>query len=93
MAAFATLGYEQCADSNLEPEIEKVAIYADADGFPTHMALQLPSGLWASKLGDLEDIEHATLDQLNGDGKWDYGRAVRFMKRLRVPLNHTSSAE
>jgi hypothetical protein len=84
VAAFATLGYETCTTPDLERDYEKVAIYADRTGDPTHMAAQLPSGRWSSKLGDLEDIEHETLDQLNGDGKWDYGRAVRFMRRRRM---------
>lgn len=82
--AFATLGYEACESFDLEDGYEKVAIYADRAGEPTHMALQLPSGRWSSKLGDLEDIEHETLDQLNGDDKYQYGRAVRCLRRRRT---------
>ena len=44
----------------------------------THVALQLPTGRWTSKLGGLEDIEHDTLKALEGI---DYGEPVRFMKR------------
>jgi hypothetical protein len=47
-------------------------------GTPTHMARQLTSGRWTSKLGELEDIEHLTLEQLSGS---DYGQAVQFLKR------------
>src|SRR6266496_4231880 len=57
--AFAALGYEPCEERALESGYEKVAIYADAGGIPTHMARQLPTGLWTSKCGKLEDIIHA----------------------------------
>jgi hypothetical protein len=76
--AFETLGYKRCEDEHLEAGFEKVALYADRGGDPTHMARQLPSGFWTSKLGDLEDIEHETLEQLNGT---HYGRPVAFFKR------------
>lgn len=81
LAAFQTLGYEECASAELEDGVEKIALYADADAIPTHMALQTESGKWKSKLGDFEDIEHATLDQLNG---FDYGQAVTYLKRKRA---------
>jgi hypothetical protein len=76
--AFGQLGYVVCATGNLEPGYERLAVYADEAGTPTHMARQLPSGHWTSKLGELEDIEHVTLDQLSGS---DYGGAVQFLKR------------
>jgi hypothetical protein len=79
--AFAQLGYAVCDTDDLEPGVEKLAIYADGTGTPTHMARQLTSGYWTSKLGELEDIEHSTLDQLGGS---DYGRAVQFLKRKRT---------
>lgn len=46
--AFRTLGYELAYHARLEPGFEKVAIYADANGTPTHMARQLESGAWTS---------------------------------------------
>src|SRR4051794_30910864 len=54
--AFSTLGYERSATADYEPQFEKVAIFATADGTPTHMARQLADGSWTSKLGSLEDI-------------------------------------
>lgn len=74
--AFATLGYEQCGDGTVEPGFEKLAIYADGDEV-THMARQLQSGTWSSKLGDLEDIEH-DLTSIECDL---YGKAVQFLRR------------
>jgi hypothetical protein len=76
--AFGRLGYAVCDSADLEPAYEKLAIYADENETPTHMARQLVSGHWSSKLGELEDIEHVTLEQLGGS---DYGRPVRFLKR------------
>jgi hypothetical protein len=57
-AAFRTLGYVVAADESLEPGVEKVALFGDPAGNPTHAARQLPSGRWSSKLGQAEDIEH-----------------------------------
>jgi hypothetical protein len=79
--AYESLGYELCGDESLESAFEKVAIYADSIGLPTHAARQLPDGRWTSKLGICEDITHRNLDVLNCQS---YGRAVRFLKR---PLN------
>ena len=57
--------------------MEKVAIYA-IGGRTKHMARQLPSGAWTSKLGDLEDIEHESLSALEGS---DYGNVAMIMAR------------
>ena len=57
VAAYATVGFTAAADDSSLPGVEKIAIYLKA-GKPTHAARQLPSGLWTSKLGRAEDIEH-----------------------------------
>jgi len=44
---------------------------------PLHVARQLPSGRWSSKLGALQDIEH-DLHDLEGT---EYGSVVLVMKR------------
>lgn len=79
--AFATVGYVLCDDGELEPNTEKVVIYADADGLPTHAARQLPFGLWTSKLGQLEDISHHTLDSISGTL---YGTPRQFLQRQKI---------
>jgi len=76
-AAFTSLRYAVCASEELEAGFEKVALFADANGFPTHAARQLKSGRWTSKLGELEDIEHALRD-LEGV---EYGSVVLVMQR------------
>jgi hypothetical protein len=75
--AFASLGYELCAGEEPEAGMEKVALFADAHGKPTHAARQLSSGHWSSKLGKAEDIEHA-LRALEGEL---YGSVVLLMRR------------
>ena len=79
--AFPTLGYEPCGDSDFEPDVEKVAVYADDDGFPTHAARQLPTGAWTSKLGREEDIEHHGLAGVEGE---EYGHVVQVLRRPRL---------
>lgn len=77
--AFAACGYLPCDIAELENGFEKIAIYVDAEGMPSHAARQLPSGKWTSKLGKLEDIEHDTLTALEGDA---YGTVALVMKRI-----------
>ena len=83
--AFATvflmLGYTVGGDDSHEPGLEKVALFADTDGTPTHAARQLATGRWTSKLGHSEDIEH-DLHALEGGS---YGAVALILKR---PLPH-----
>jgi hypothetical protein len=72
--------YEQCDNGQLEGGFKKVAIYMNQEG-PQHVARQLESGRWTSKLGDLEDIEHDTVDILEGE---DYGKATVFLRKRLV---------
>jgi len=76
-AAFASLGYRPCGEEDFEPGFEKVALFAGIGGNPLHAARQLANGRWTSKLGELEDIEHA-LHQLEGAL---YGKVALLMKR------------
>lgn len=59
LRAFSTLGYAPCANGTLEEGFEKLAIYQSSSGDVSHVARQLDTGRWTSKLGILEDIEHA----------------------------------
>jgi hypothetical protein len=75
--AYATLGYAPCERFDLEPGFEKIALYATADGEPTHAARQLPNGKWTSKLGRWQDIEH----ELEGLVCEMYGTVQQILKR------------
>ena len=77
---FLDKGYEKCESGEPEEGYKKVAIYVNEKG-PQHAALQLESGLWTSKLGDLQDIQHDTLQALEGG---EYGKATVFLKKHRA---------
>jgi hypothetical protein len=75
---FESFGYSICDGPGLEDGFEKIAIYTDLQGKPTHAAKQLDDGKWTSKLGELEDIEHDTLEGISGSS---YGTASIIMRR------------
>jgi hypothetical protein len=78
IAAYTQLGYEVADSQELEEGLEKVAIYTK-DKLPTHAARQLPSGMWTSKLGREEDIEHT----LRGLTESVYGEVAVILCRPR----------
>lgn len=80
ISAYKIFGYAICNNTMYEEGFEKIAVYVDPHGKPTHAARQLSSGNWTSKLGSLEDIEHITLDDLTG---FSYGIVGVIMKRPR----------
>lgn len=75
---FRRMGFEECHSSALEPAFEKIAIYVNANGRPTHAARQLRSGWWTSKLGKDHDIEHDNPAAVEGA---HYGRVGAVMRR------------
>jgi hypothetical protein len=79
IAAFATLGYQLCSDGEIQSGFEKVAIYAE-NGVPKHMARQLRTGAWTSKLGPAWDIGHLQPGEVGGR---NYGYVVCFLSRRR----------
>lgn len=74
---FSLIGYEVCNTSVLEIAYEKIAIYTDTQGIPTHAARQLPNGFWTSKLGCEFDIQHSIYSMSDSV----YGNAQIFMSR------------
>jgi hypothetical protein len=74
--AFVTEGFVRCENAEPEPSVVKIALYAIGQQ-PTHAARQLENGMWSSKLGPLEDIEH-TLDGLEGEL---YGTVCLIVRR------------
>jgi hypothetical protein len=78
LEVFRELGYEQCTTGDPETGYNKIVIYCDGLGDPTHGARLLESGRWTSKLGDKEDIEHDDVACLGGGL---YGEAFAFMRR------------
>ena len=75
--AFATLGFVPCDADTVEPGFEKIALYVNSQGKPTHAARQLPNGKWSSKLGREIDIEHSLIGLTNSE----YGSVAQVLKR------------
>jgi hypothetical protein len=85
--AYAVEGYAVCPNQSRELEngIEKVAIYVDGAGIPTHAARQLADGAWTSKLGEWEDIQHNMLEAMEDSGGLGlgYGTMALILRRVR----------
>jgi len=78
--AYKTIGFEVCSDGVYEQDTEKIALYAYR-GSPEHAARQLENGNWTTKFGHCEDVEHLTLECLEGPL---YGKVTAYMKRSRL---------
>jgi hypothetical protein len=74
---FNSYGYVRCDDFALEEGFMKVALYQNNNNW-THAARQLSKGVWASKMGQAEDIHHDTPSDLEGGA---YGSIYLVMKR------------
>ena len=73
---FESLGYEVCFRGDLESGYVKIAIFAKQGRF-SHVCLQRESGVWTSKLGRDDDIDHP-LDALSGSV---YGNPTAFLRK------------
>ena len=83
VTAFATLGYQPCADGSLEIGFEKVAIYVKS-GTVVHMARQLEDGRWTSKWGGMGiDFAHRieALEDSAKHGPSSYGKVAQYLRR------------
>jgi len=82
LAAFINIyekkGYKICKNKNHERGYEKVAIFTGIDNKPTHAARQISKDKWTSKLGNLEDISHHSLKDIEGK---EYGKVAVILKR------------
>jgi hypothetical protein len=78
VAAYRTVGFVECDDGEPAAGFEKIAIYGSDDGTYSHAAVLRENGMWASKLGELEDIEHGSLDAILCEA---YGTVRKFMAR------------
>jgi hypothetical protein len=78
--AYATVGFSVSAAGSLQPDTDKIALYAKDAVKYQHAARQLKDGRWSSKLGKLEDITHDSPDALANAG---YGGVVGYLERAR----------
>jgi len=77
--AYGILGYAPCEEDSFDSAYDKVAIYVDDGGKPTHAAKQLDDLYWSSKLGPYHDIKHP-LKAL----ELEYGRVAAFLRRTKA---------
>src|SRR5579859_5012201 len=78
---FEMHGFVKCDSSEQEQGYEIVALYEiHPDTGIEHVARQIQSGEWTSKLGEREDIKHKTPESVECA---DYGKVVQLMKRRR----------
>lgn len=66
-------------NAEFDPEYEKLAMYVHEFNEFGHVARQLETGLWTSKLGTSHDIEHE-LEDLKGRC---FGNIIKILKRKR----------
>lgn len=77
--AFRQQGYEICTNGDYEEGYRKIALYVKPGTTEcTHAARQLRNGLWTSKLGNWEDIQHGTALTIQGVA---YGVLGCYMKK------------
>lgn len=77
---FEHLKYKRTTKEDIGFEVlhEKVAIYVNTFGHFTHVAKQIDSGIWWSKLGEDEDVHHNTPNGLNC---FRYGSPEHILKK------------
>lgn len=81
VALFRSRGYVECDGPELERGFLKLAIYAKGETFH-HVAKQLPTGEWSSKIGEAHDLRHQGLDALEDSAVfYDRATASRFLVR------------
>jgi hypothetical protein len=71
-------GYEPCDSGDHEEGYEKLALYVNEGNEFSHVAREKRNGIWTSKLGIHDDIEHLSASVLEAD----YGKIERFLRRL-----------
>ena len=80
--AFRTAGFDLCDETDIDEGYEKVALYCDPNSEEcTHAARQLENGLWSSKLGSSNDIQHSTPYSIQGRL---YGNVACVLRRCTV---------
>lgn len=83
VGAFQAEGFSVCNENDCQTydsTADSIVVY-ERNRIGTHAARLLANGMWSSKLGDIEDVEHQTPEALSGDR---YGYPRVYMKRKRV---------
>lgn len=79
---FIADGYRETNDRDAESGYLKVAIYVELDDIDTYSHVALSDGItWKSKLGKGQDIEHDSLDLLEGETSDEYGIVAMILRK------------
>lgn len=81
---FRQQGFADCENGDPEPNVVKIALYrtlgTDGNYKWTHVARQLRTGSWTSKLGNSYEVTHRKPDDLDGHL---YGDVYAYMAKPR----------
>lgn len=77
ISLFEYFGFSKCADSTIEADYDKVALYADEEGW-THAARVIGDNIFHSKIGTAWDIHHSGGNTFDNT---EYGSIYAYMKR------------
>jgi hypothetical protein len=66
----------RCREPAYDPNFETIALFQKGGKFK-HVAMQIRTGWWKSKLGDYEDIEHPSSAMHKGN----YGKLYAYLRR------------
>jgi hypothetical protein len=81
VAIFTREGYRLTTNREVEAGFEKVAIYVSStDRDDRHVAIS-DGKSWKSKLGKYQDIQHDSLDLLEGNEQCEYGAVEKILRR------------
>jgi len=78
---FTSDGYQPTDNPEIELGWEKIAIYVSLRDFEFSHVARSDGKVWKSKLGKGQDIDHYSLDVLEGDEADEYGIVDRILKR------------
>lgn len=81
---FTARGFQITHDHNIEPTYEKIAIYASLEDFEFSHIAWSDGKVWKSKLGSGQDIDHYSLDVLEGDQADEYGIVDRVLRKAII---------
>ena len=76
---FHILGFEPIDNPNFQNGVEKIALFSNNSIDCTHVAKQLPSNIWTSKLGISHDVTHT----LSAMEKGIYGDVAMILQKQR----------
>lgn len=82
VGAFQAEGFSVCNESDCrkyDSTADSIVVY-EMNRIGMHAARLLANGMWSSKLGDVEDVQHKTPEDISGT---TYGNPIVYMKRKR----------